>query len=132
MIYAFGPGAQHCALWEVNVVLLPFYVTFFHLRHSHVWMPVTRWLGRILHSPAHHQIHHSTDPQHANKNLGYVLSIWDWAFGTLYEPTKRPPGFGIGEESKRYDSCRRLMALPFMNLAQRWRARAARGESPAT
>jgi sterol desaturase/sphingolipid hydroxylase (fatty acid hydroxylase superfamily) len=131
-LHAFGPGAQPFALWEVNIVLLLFYVTFFHLRHTHVWMPISGWLGRIVQSPAHHQIHHSTDPAHANKNLGFALAVWDWAFGTLYLPKQRPPGFGIGEESKRYDSCWRLMALPFANLWQRWRPRSgARDEKPA-
>jgi sterol desaturase/sphingolipid hydroxylase (fatty acid hydroxylase superfamily) len=42
-----------------------------------------------VHSPAHHQIHHSTDPRHFDRNLGYALSIWDWAFGTLWVPERR-------------------------------------------
>jgi sterol desaturase/sphingolipid hydroxylase (fatty acid hydroxylase superfamily) len=131
LVYAFGPEAQALSLWEVNVLLLPYYVTFFHLRHSHVWMPVGGWLGRIVHSPAHHQIHHSDDPRHLNKNMGYVLSVWDWAFGTLYVPEKREPiRFGIGAESPAYSSCWRLYALPFANLWRRSRPK-RRAAEPA-
>ena len=59
----------------VNVFLLTFTMTILHLRHSHVWLPFTGLAGRILQSPAHHQIHHSTNPKHFNKNLGFGMSI---------------------------------------------------------
>ncbi len=33
----------------------------------------------MIYSPAHHQIHHSTNPDHFGKNLGAFLTLWDWA-----------------------------------------------------
>ena len=54
-----------------------------------MWIPFTGLAGRILQSPAHHQIHHSDNPAHWDKNLGFALAVWDWAFGTLYIPERR-------------------------------------------
>lgn len=57
-----------------------------HLRHSHIWLSYGRRMEHILISPAQHQIHHSSDPKHHDKNYGEVFAIWDWMFGTLYVP----------------------------------------------
>jgi sterol desaturase/sphingolipid hydroxylase (fatty acid hydroxylase superfamily) len=88
MTWAFGPAAQPFTLFQMNIVLVIHLATFHHLRHSGVWIAATGWLGRIVHSPAHHQIHHSTDPAHFDRNMGYALSVWDWAFGTLHIPER--------------------------------------------
>jgi sterol desaturase/sphingolipid hydroxylase (fatty acid hydroxylase superfamily) len=123
LVYAFGTGAQEFALWQVNVLFLVFYFTTYHLRHSHVWMTVPGSLARLIHSPAHHQIHHSTDPRHMNKNLGFSLSLWDWVFGTLWVPGKdEKVRFGIGAESRAFNSVWRLFWLPLANIGRMaWR-----------
>jgi sterol desaturase/sphingolipid hydroxylase (fatty acid hydroxylase superfamily) len=54
--------------------------------------------GYLILSPAHHQIHHSRDPAHFNRNLGSVLAIWDWLFGTLEIPPERNPKLVFGAE----------------------------------
>lgn len=89
MSWLFGPGAEPFTLFQLNIVLALHLMTFHHLRHSGVWIAATGWLGRLVHSPAHHQIHHSTDPRHFDRNLGYALSLYDWAFGTLFLPQRR-------------------------------------------
>lgn len=40
------------------------------------------WLGKIVVSPAHHRIHHSTNPDHFDRNFGNSFIIWDKLFGT--------------------------------------------------
>ena len=87
--WLFGPDAQPITLFQVNIILVLHFATFHHLRHSGVWIAARGWLGRLMHSPAHHQIHHSTDPRHFDRNLGYALSVWDWVFGTLVIPERR-------------------------------------------
>ena len=57
-----------------------------HLRHSHIWVSYGRVMEHILISPAQHQVHHSSDPKHHDRNYGEVFAIWDWMFGTLYVP----------------------------------------------
>ena len=58
-------------------------------------------LGRIFVSPAHHQVHHSGNPKHFNKNFGSCLALWDWMFGTLYVPEKErePLSFGFPDRA---------------------------------
>jgi sterol desaturase/sphingolipid hydroxylase (fatty acid hydroxylase superfamily) len=72
-----------------------------HLQHSHMWIAFTGRLGRILLSPAHHQIHHSDNPAHYGKNLGSSLAIFDTLFGTLVVPEKRRQNlvFGVRAEA---------------------------------
>ena len=60
-----------------------------HLQHSHVWLSFGPLLSRLYISPAQHQIHHSRDVRHSNKNFGVKFALWDWLFGTLYVPTCR-------------------------------------------
>lgn len=55
-----------------------------NLRHSHVWLSYGQALEHVLISPAQHQVHHSVDPAHFDRNFGSALALWDWLFGTLY------------------------------------------------
>ena len=110
--------AQPASLFNVNIFLLLFSFTILHLRHSHVWLAFTGLLGHILQSPAHHQIHHSTNPKHFTKNLGFSMSIWDWAFGTLWIPAKREHlEFGLGEESAVFETVHGTLVRPFVQAA---------------
>jgi sterol desaturase/sphingolipid hydroxylase (fatty acid hydroxylase superfamily) len=99
MTYAFGPGVRPFTLLNGNVLIVIFLITYGHLRHSHMWIAFTGPAGKILQSPAHHQLHHSTDPAHYAKNLGFALALFDWAFGTLVIPsrTREKLTFGVGE-----------------------------------
>ncbi len=75
------------------------YMTLYgHLQHSQLWIPFTGIAGYIFHSPAHHQIHHSTNPAHFNKNFGDSLVIFDWLFGTLYIPSRHPEKLVLGTD----------------------------------
>jgi sterol desaturase/sphingolipid hydroxylase (fatty acid hydroxylase superfamily) len=84
-----GAGATPLGWFGGNGLTLVLVFSLLHLRHTHLWIAATGVWGRIVQSPAHHQIHHSTDPRHHDKNLGLFLSIWDWAFGTLVVPEQR-------------------------------------------
>jgi len=98
--WAFGDAAQGEALAVQTLLMALHLATFHHVRHSHVPIAFTGLLGRLLHSPAHHHLHHSSDPAHHDRNLGYLLSVWDWMAGTLVMPTGRDRltlGLGPGE-----------------------------------
>lgn len=75
--------------WAIYAGTLAFNTYIFfgaHLRHSHIWVSYGRVMEHILISPAQHQVHHSSNPKHHDKNYGEVFAIWDWMFGTLYVP----------------------------------------------
>lgn len=62
-----------------------------HWHHSHLWVSFGPVVSRLFISPVMHQIHHSVDPQHVNRNFGVKLAVWDVLFGTLYVPRVREP-----------------------------------------
>lgn len=83
-LYLFGDRVDLVTVLGVNIVVFIFNVTGSNLRHSHVPIYYWKWLERILISPAQHQIHHSTQPRHFDKNFGAILAIWDWIGGSLH------------------------------------------------
>ena len=99
--YAFGQTTHQYGLSENNIILVFFIYVYVHLQHTQVWISFTGWLGRLFMSPAHHQIHHSRNPAHFNKNLGSCLALWDWMFGTLYVPSAKPEKLEFGVEPDR-------------------------------
>jgi sterol desaturase/sphingolipid hydroxylase (fatty acid hydroxylase superfamily) len=68
-------------------------------RHSHIWISYGPRLSFVLFSPCMHQIHHSVMLEHRDKNMGLMLSIWDYLFGTIYVPaTHERFRLGISDE----------------------------------
>ena len=100
--YLFGDTTYQYALADSNIILVLFIHAYVHLQHSHVWIAFSGVLGRVFVSPAHHQIHHSTNPKHFNRNYGSCLALWDWMFGTLYVPGKEKEKLSFGAEKDEY------------------------------
>ncbi len=92
-----------------------------NLRHSHVKLKYFNWLENILISPFQHQIHHSNNPIHYDKNLGAKLAIWDWIFGTLVRSKHvKSLKFGLGKaEDIHYQTFFQNLYIPFKNIALR-------------
>ena len=51
-------------------------------------------LDWIFNTPSNHRVHHGTNPEYLDKNLGGVLMIFDHLFGT-YAKEVAPPVYGI-------------------------------------
>ena len=96
--YALGVTAYQYVLTDTNLILVVFIHLYLHFQHSHLWIAFRGLAGRVLLSPAHHQVHHSINPVHFNKNLGSCLAVWDWMFGTLHIPAKAPERLSFGVE----------------------------------
>jgi len=122
--YLFGETAYQYAVSDSNIILVFFIHVYVHLQHSHVWISFTGMLGRIFVSPAHHQVHHSNDPKHFNKNFGSCLALWDWMFGTLYVPAKRREKIKFGVAPDRYPAhtITGELVAPFTRAAAQMRA----------
>jgi len=112
--YAIGQRVDTFTIAATNVIMVMFFFLIAHLQHSQFWIPLTGLPGRVLLSPAHHQIHHSADPAHFNRNLGSFLAIFDWMFGTLHVPAKVSPRlkFGAGEIGEDPHSLTSLLIDP--------------------
>jgi sterol desaturase/sphingolipid hydroxylase (fatty acid hydroxylase superfamily) len=118
--YTLGIPTSFFAVNETNVILLGFVFVTVHLQHSHIWIAATGPLGCLLMSPAHHQLHHSNNPRHFNKNLGSCLSIWDWLFGTLQMPSRERERitFGTGPRERLHHTLTGGLVTPFVRASQ--------------
>lgn len=117
LAHVFGPEAIKGGILGQNLILIAHIMTFHHLRHSHISLPFTGLMGHIFHSPAHHHLHHSSNPEHHDRNFGYLLSIWDWMAGTLVMPVKgQKLVLGIGEEGLSHNSLRAAWIGPFAKV----------------
>ena len=116
--YGLGGAVHPFTIAGGNLLVVAGTYLIAHLHHTHVWIPFTGFWGRLFISPAHHQIHHSTNPVHFNKNMGSVLAVWDWLFGTLHMPSRERERltFGIGDGEVTEHSVTRELFRPIHAL----------------
>ena len=80
----FSDKVDLVTILGVNFLVFSFHVAGSNLRHSHIDIKYWVWVEKILISPAQHQLHHSLDERHYDKNFGAALAVWDWIFGSLH------------------------------------------------
>lgn len=119
------PGVDAMTLWGDNALIALAGFLIIPLQHSQIWIPATGWLGHLVLSPAHHQLHHSDDPRHHDTNFGNSLALFDWLAGSLCVPDKRRPKlvFGAGSYPVNPHSLWGAWGQPFVEA---WRSVAAR------
>ena len=78
-MYSFDGAIGFAEILGVNLFNFVFNLAAANLRHSHVWISFG-YFEHIFISPAQHQIHHSREKVHFDKNFGSCLAIWDKAF----------------------------------------------------
>ncbi len=123
-------------LLGVNAFYMIFNAFAANLRHSHVWLSFGRVMEHIFISPAQHQVHHSIELKHYNKNYGEVLAVWDWMFGTLYICAEREDiAFGLGDKdgnriAQPHDSLRTALMVPIRQSLATLRRKPAKQPDP--
>lgn len=118
-----GPVGVWTAM-GTNAVYAAFHLGGAGLRHSHVWVSYGPLVEHVFISPAQHQIHHSREPRHWDRNFGQVFALWDWIFGSLYVPRGREEfRLGVdGAPSSAYGGLVRGFVRPFSNAWTVFRA----------
>ena len=96
--WLWGSAASHAHVVGAGAMLVVTITAIKHLQHSHVWIAFTGPIGRMVMSPAHHQLHHSMAPEHHDRNFGETLAIFDWLVGTLLVPTRERQDLRFGVE----------------------------------
>lgn len=122
-VYLTGGGHPGFTAYGVNVVQVAFYVVGFNLRHSHVPLSYGSVISQVFVSPWMHQVHHSRETRHLDRNMGFIFSFWDRMFGTLYVPPRDEPDYALGlttGEHVHFHSVAAMYFRPFANLARRW------------
>jgi len=110
----------------LNAGLMLFYILGFNLRHSSAWIHYGPFWSQWLISPAQHQIHHSLDPRHFDKNFGFIFAVWDRVCGTLFIP-QQPQRIRVGlyssQDGGQARSVWNLYSQPFIVLWSRPRSK---------
>jgi sterol desaturase/sphingolipid hydroxylase (fatty acid hydroxylase superfamily) len=121
LTYGFGMDRIGLEMWGIMSVVGMVVGLASQLQHSHVWLPLRGWLGRLILSPAHHQIHHSVAREHHDKNFGNMFGVFDWLFGTLYVPPKQRPKlvFGVDTLPNPEHDLKEAIVTPFIEAARR-------------
>lgn len=104
-------------IFGVNVYVIRNILMMDFVRHTHLKISFGA-LNSIVLCPHYHQLHHSADPKHYDKNFGLLFSFWDRWFGTLAVPEKDESfTFGLMErESREYQSLFGLWVLPVIKM----------------
>lgn len=120
LLVGLGHAATPLTIGGTNLIVMAFASVLTHLQHSHLWITLgPRW-GRWLLAPAHHQIHHSDDPRHHNRNMGDVLAIFDRLFGTFWmpAPAREVARFGVDDGTRDPHGARAALLDPFVASAR--------------
>ena len=120
LTFGFGMGRIKIEMWGVMSVVGAVVGLASQLQHSHVWLPLSGWLGRVILSPAHHQIHHSVAREHHDRNFGNMFGVFDWLFGTLSIPPKQRPKlvFGVDSLPNPEHDMKEALVTPFIEAAR--------------
>lgn len=131
LFFAFDP--VELTVLGINVYVLRNIIMMDFVRHTHLKISFGQVINAIILCPHYHQLHHSIDPRHYDRNFGLMLPIWDRIFGTLAVPE---PGesfsFGLADrEHEEYQSLSGLYILPLRKMARRLGLRRSRAPSVA-
>lgn len=123
--YALSLPVLDSAILGIDAYFLLNALSFYHLRHSHVRLGYG-WLEGHLISPFQHQLHHSREERHWDRNFGLMFAWWDRMFGTLIhsDPAERYEQGLPKDIQPLYRDVASLYLRPLANIARMiWRAR---------
>jgi len=116
--YLYPGGVTQVTIINVSAMFFV-YNLIANLRHSHIWLSYGWFINHIISSPAMHQLHHSSEERHFDKNYALVFSFWDYLAGTLYVPREKEEfKWGLSnQEHLAYDSVASLYLTPIKKAA---------------
>ncbi|NMH61527.1 sterol desaturase family protein [Alteromonas ponticola] len=118
--YLFGPALSMIDILGANLFVFIFNMLGSNLRHSHVKWHWGNWVEKWFISPVQHQIHHSTNKAHFDKNFGTTLALWDRLYGSLALSQKgQSLRFGLGRRQQGHRSLTDAYVGP---LLDHWRS----------
>ena len=112
-IFLFGSKVDLVTVFGASVGVVIFHSLGSNLRHSHVKIRYPKIIERIFISPGQHQIHHSTEEKHFDKNFGVAFAIWDLMFGSLAFSEKASHKFGLKTKFGSKQGTTHLYIEPF-------------------
>jgi sterol desaturase/sphingolipid hydroxylase (fatty acid hydroxylase superfamily) len=119
--YFFGATLSMFDILGANLFVFIFNVMGANLRHSHVFWSWGDSIEYWFISPAQHQIHHSDNPAHFDRNLGSALAVWDRCYGSLVKASSVGKiKFGLGMNTPSHQSLKDAYTRPFSDIWRRF------------
>ena len=116
-IFFFGDSVDLYTILGANILLFLFNTAGSNLRHSHIGIRYWVWLEYFLISPAQHQLHHSINIKHHDKNFGAALAIWDYVFGSLHHSVEIDDlKLGIDNNERNFNKLSTLYFSPLLEI----------------
>jgi sterol desaturase/sphingolipid hydroxylase (fatty acid hydroxylase superfamily) len=119
--YLWNADVNEVLIYGVSIWAILEVVGIRHLKHSHVYLRFPRWLEYVFVSPAMHQIHHSREERHWDRNFSTMFAFWDVLYGS-WCPSEPTRDFRIGlanDESKAFN--RTVLHVYFYSFYTLWR-----------
>ena len=106
-------------IFGINVYVIRNILMMDFVRHTHFKISFGP-LNNVVLCPHWHQLHHSVDPRHYDKNFGLLFSFWDRMFGTLVVPEPDEDfKFGLMDrDAHEYQSLFGLKNQPLKKMGQ--------------
>lgn len=118
--YFYPVEITELTIMNIGVIYFVYFLAA-NLRHSHIPLAFGWRTSHFLSSPYMHQIHHSSEIRHWDRNYALIFSFWDRLFDSLYVPRGKED-FKLGlpaDENQRFKSLRALYAAPFVGAYRR-------------
>jgi sterol desaturase/sphingolipid hydroxylase (fatty acid hydroxylase superfamily) len=117
------PNAIQAIFWFNILYVL---IGFRSVDHLHIPVRYGPPLDVLLGSPIMHQLHHSAELQHRDKNMGGAGYLFDWMFGTLYIPKSGETWrWGLNDEElaerNPHNTVRAFFIEPITTMGLEWR-----------
>ncbi len=117
--YLFGPTLKMYDILGANAFVFLFNFLGSNLRHSHIWLSWGDKVENVFISPAQHQIHHSDNPKHFDRNFGSALALWDRLFSCHIKASEVDKiTYGISVDHKGHNSLKQIYLEPFKKSIQ--------------
>ncbi len=125
MVVSLDP--VEATIFGINVYVMRNLLMMDFVRHTHFKISFGA-LDKYILSPHWHQLHHSKNPRHYDKNFGLLFSFWDRLFGTACVPEPDETfQFGLMDrDARQYQSLFGLYILPLKKMGEhiaRWTRR---------
>jgi sterol desaturase/sphingolipid hydroxylase (fatty acid hydroxylase superfamily) len=112
-LFLFGSKVDLITVFGASVGVVIFHSLGSNLRHSHIKIRYPRAIELFFISPGQHQIHHSSEKRHFDKNFGVALAVWDLIFGSLSHSESQTHKFGLTTKFGEKHNLLHLYVEPF-------------------
>lgn len=118
--YFHSSGLVELTILNIGAIQFVYFLAA-NLRHSHIPLAFGWRTSHVLSSPYMHQIHHSSEVRHWDRNYALIFSFWDVLFRSIYVPRGREEfRLGLsGAPTRQFGSVWGLYASPFVAAGRR-------------